>query len=133
MPLKTRFCPRPSPSLYLASSPLPPQGIDFVDVDMSCDSLSNISSGTNWPADVTDLCLETYGCVAVTVYYSPSYEEYMYCLNSANSSFAETNATQVGPQGSTACLGIYYACEYAWGVIGWPRGSIKKVSCYSDT
>ena len=77
---------------------------------MGCDSLSNISSGTTWPADVTNMCLETSGCAAVTVYYSSSYGEYMYCLNSANSSYAETYTTEVGPQGSS-CLGIYYACE----------------------
>ena len=77
---------------------------------MGCDSLSNISSGATWPADVTDMCLEISGCAAVTVYYSSYYETYSYCLNSANSSFAKTVVTEDGPQGSS-CLGIFYACE----------------------
>ena len=80
---------------------------------MDCNSLSNISSGTNWPADVTNLCLKTPGCTAVNIYYSTSDpNEYEYCLNSASTGLlAETVPADKGPQG-TACLGIYYACEW---------------------
>ena len=76
---------------------------------MDCDSLSNIT----WPVDVTDLCLETPGCTAVTIYYSTNFNEYRYCLNSASGQYAETTVTAEGPQGS-ACLGIFYSSEYRW-------------------
>ena len=78
---------------------------------MDCNSLANISSGTTWPEDVTDLCLKTPNCTAVVIYYSTSYEQYMYCLNSASGEYAYTNATEDGPAGSS-CLGIFYACEW---------------------
>ena len=80
---------------------------------MDCNYLSNISSGTTWPVDVTDLCLGTSGCAAVTIYYSTSYNEYKYCLYGASARNAQTTATAEGPQGS-ACLGIFYSSELRW-------------------
>ena len=92
-------------------SPSPRQGKELADDthDIWCSSLSNISYGVSWAADVTNLCLTTSGCKAASVYYDYDWEEYHVCLQSEGSQSGLVTSTK-GPQGA-ACIGTFFASE----------------------
>ena len=97
-----------SPSHPRASSPLQGKDHDGNESDyIECDTLSSTNYGIAWADGLTNRCMITPDCKAITIYYAEG--NYQYCLMTVGSGSSTVN-TPKGPIGS-ACLGVFYASE----------------------